>query len=401
MMIDRLKVPFIVIGSCFLFCYATYKTFRYFIYHTPPVIELQNIANNGTYAGKATGTIYADNAYKISSIQVLLDGKTIIEKRIKSCHVEEPLTIDTTILQQGLHNIDIVADDTSYHNNKIQKRYQFYIDNLPLRVTLEKPEHTVDQGKTLHIKLQANKRNITAQTNIFGTTYTFYPADDNSSCYECFIPVGSQEPAQEHVIGIDMHDAVGNSIRLPCKATVLAFEFKKQRGFTVSEEKLAQEKEASMSSKVLNEALERWVKDSPKKKLWAGPFDYPVDIQRISTPFGEIRVTPERGRYMHCGIDLISRPRCVVWAAQNGKVIIKDRFFLTGNTIVLDHGLGVFTLYAHLEEYADIQVGDMLKKGNPVGKLGMTGYATGYHLHWELRVNNTPVDPTEWTNKVF
>jgi len=104
---------------------------------------------------------------------------------------------------------------------------------------------------------------------------------------------------------------------------------------------------------------------------------------------------------MHKAVDLINRPHCTVWAAQTGKVIIKDRFYLTGNTIVLDHGLGIFTLYGHLEDFADINVGSIVKKGSPIGKLGMTGYAAGYHLHWELRINNIGVDPIEWTTTVY
>jgi murein DD-endopeptidase MepM/ murein hydrolase activator NlpD len=74
---------------------------------------------------------------------------------------------------------------------------------------------------------------------------------------------------------------------------------------------------------------------------------------------------------------------------------------MTGNTVVLDHGLGVFTLYCHLEDFTDIEVGDSVKKGNPIGRLGMTGYASGYHLHWELRINNISVDPFEWTTSIY
>jgi len=90
-----------------------------------------------------------------------------------------------------------------------------------------------------------------------------------------------------------------------------------------------------------------------------------------------------------------------VWATQSGKVIIKDRYLMSGNTVAIDHGCGIVSLYYHLEDFADIEVGDMLKKGNPVGTLGMTGYASGYHLHWELRVNGTPVDPLQWTQQNF
>ena len=58
-------------------------------------------------------------------------------------------------------------------------------------------------------------------------------------------------------------------------------------------------------------------------------------------------------------------------------------------------------MYFHLEDFANIEVGDNVQKGNPVGKLGKTGYASGYHLHWELRVNNIPVDPMQWINSTF
>ena len=98
---------------------------------------------------------------------------------------------------------------------------------------------------------------------------------------------------------------------------------------------------------------------------------------------------------------MINSPKSVVWASENGQVIIKDRYTLTGNTVVVDHGKKVHTIYAHLDSFADVEIGDKIKKGNPVGNIGMTGYATGYHLHWELRVNNVSVDPMEWTERVF
>ena len=82
-------------------------------------------------------------------------------------------------------------------------------------------------------------------------------------------------------------------------------------------------------------------------------------------------------------------------------MVIKDRYIHSGNTVVLDHGFGVLTMYFHLDSFADIKIGDVVRKGKPLGLLGMTGYATGYHLHWELRVNNVPVDPMQWTTYNF
>ncbi|MFC1845664.1 M23 family metallopeptidase, partial [Candidatus Dependentiae bacterium] len=80
---------------------------------------------------------------------------------------------------------------------------------------------------------------------------------------------------------------------------------------------------------------------------------------------------------------------------------IKDRFVHSGNTVVVDHGWGILSMYFHLDDFANIEVGKKLAQGNPVGTIGQTGYAKGYHLHWELRVKNTAVDPMQWTKQSF
>jgi murein DD-endopeptidase MepM/ murein hydrolase activator NlpD len=240
--------------------------------------------------------------------------------------------------------------------------------------------------------------------SLISKTFKAYPESPESTIYECFIPIECEEHPNEYVLTAHLIDAPKNSLKLNASVEIVKFFFKEQhsRGsIHVSQDKLNQEKEISMNEKILDQAIGKWTQASAPEKYWNGPFDIPTQAQRLSTPHGEIRVTPERGRYLHRGIDVVNHPKSVIWASQNGKVVIKDRFFITGNTIVLDHGLGVTTLYAHLEDFADIEVGDMVKKGNKIGRIGMTGYATGYHLHWELRVNNVAVDPLEWTKKIY
>lgn len=124
-------------------------------------------------------------------------------------------------------------------------------------------------------------------------------------------------------------------------------------------------------------------------------------MKGISTEFGTERTTQDRGRYCHAAIDFLAPPKTVVWAAQDGVVALKDRFGHSGKTVVIDHGCGITTMYFHLDEFAPINVGDTIKKGKPVGTIGKTGYASGYHLHWEMRINNVPIDPMEWTKHDF
>ncbi len=135
--------------------------------------------------------------------------------------------------------------------------------------------------------------------------------------------------------------------------------------------------------------------------MWRGAFCAPIDIERISCEFGTIRTTQHKGRYAHKALDIINTPKSVVWSPQEGIVVLKDRFAGSGNTVVIDHGCGVLSLFFHLHDFAGIEVGQKLAQGNPIGKIGKTGEATGYHLHWEMRVDNVAVDPMQWTKTTF
>lgn len=403
-MFYRLKsfVITIIIGFCLWFTGKT--AYRYFTHNQAPIVSMAKLEQDGTYNKDLHCSITANNEYKISYIKAFLDGKEIDLGRagnVSAKQFEVPLNINTIHMIDGKHTLEIEAVDSSYHQNSSRKQWPFYIDNKPLRTAFVENNYKVDQGKTLHLKIQANKTLRSAIVQFLSKSYDCTPISDGATTYECFIPIDCEESPQEVVVTANIQDLVQNAMNITTNVQVVQFAFKKQKGFSVSIEKLNEEGEISSSHKVLEEAMAKWAKESPKKKMWHGAFDTPVEVQRIATPFGEIRVTPERGRHMHRGVDLINRPRCSVWAAQTGKVIIKDRFYLTGNTVVIDHGIGVFTLYGHLEDYADIQVGDLIKKGNPVGTLGMTGYATGYHLHWEVRINNVAVEPIEWTTTIY
>ncbi len=103
----------------------------------------------------------------------------------------------------------------------------------------------------------------------------------------------------------------------------------------------------------------------------------------------------EIGRAVHLGIDLASVARAPVPAAAEGKVVFADYLGIYGNTIIVDHGLGLFTLYAHLAGFT-VSVGDMVKRGQLIGYTDTTGLAGGDHLHFSVLVQGVFVEPIEW-----
>jgi murein DD-endopeptidase MepM/ murein hydrolase activator NlpD len=83
-----------------------------------------------------------------------------------------------------------------------------------------------------------------------------------------------------------------------------------------------------------------------------------------------------------------------VHASQAGKVVLADNLFFSGNTVVVDHGLGIYTFYCHFSA-TNVKVGDEVQAGTILGKVGATGRVTGPHLHWALSIEGTRVNPLE------
>lgn len=120
--------------------------------------------------------------------------------------------------------------------------------------------------------------------------------------------------------------------------------------------------------------------------------DRPVDGGRLSSPFGLRRFFNGEERNAHSGLDFAVPKGTPVKAPADGVVTIADDYFFNGKTIFLDHGQGLVTMYCHLSA-ADVQVGQTVKRGQVIGKVGSTGRATGPHLHWNVSLNGNRVDP--------
>ncbi len=365
-----------------------------------PVIAVQGIQEGCFYSGDLVCQIASSKA---GDLCVLLDGQPLSSNyRLGSKQQNYPFTIPTKTIANGAHNLTVELTDSTFHKNKNSVQYNFIVDNMPLQAALVRPDadYKVFQGRTLHIQFQVNKEIKAAKINALATGYHCVKESSKSPIYECFIPIPCEETPNEYLFSIEVADHVGNVLNLENKFQIIMYPFKKQN-LQVSAETVQKEKQIDLAMADLEENLQKLALQSPQEKLWRGTFCTPIDIAKITCDFGTIRTTQERGRYMHKALDVINAPKSVIWATQDGVVVVKDRYAFSGNTVVIDHGCGVLSLFYHLEDFANITVGQKVSKGNPIGTLGKTGYATGYHLHWELRVNNTAVDPMQWTKSTF
>lgn len=132
---------------------------------------------------------------------------------------------------------------------------------------------------------------------------------------------------------------------------------------------------------------------SSPQPLWDGPFIWPLDgARRITSEFGLVREVNGRITERHSGLDLAAPAGTPVRAANAGRVVLAREHLVTGKTVILDHGWGLFTSYLHLSAMA-VQEGELVRKGQVIGHVGSTGFSTGPHLHWAAWVPEAFVDP--------
>lgn len=138
-----------------------------------------------------------------------------------------------------------------------------------------------------------------------------------------------------------------------------------------------------------------WPVDSPR--FWTGNFIDPLPGKKINGKFGLRRIINNIPKASHSGVDVTADEGTPVLAPNDGVVVLSEDQFFSGNSIILDHGQGIYTMFFHLSR-ANVRYGQAVRKGEVIGLVGQTGRASGPHLHWGARIQGARVDPVELIN---
>jgi len=174
---------------------------------------------------------------------------------------------------------------------------------------------------------------------------------------------------------------------------------KPERGVVYLQEEDLEILKPSREKKVQIQELRDILSRSRDEKMWTERFIFPVNEIKVISKFGKKRIYLLNKKYMftrfHRGVDLKAKRGQEVMAPNTGIVVMAKRRITTGNTVVIDHGRGVYSLLFHLDSIT-VKEGDRVDRATVVGTAGDSGFAGGVHVHWSVVVNGIYVDPEDW-----
>jgi murein DD-endopeptidase MepM/ murein hydrolase activator NlpD len=205
--------------------------------------------------------------------------------------------------------------------------------------------------------------------------------------------VDLEKAAGEYEFRVDVQTDDGNKASCSVKVQVKAGRFATER-LQVEKEFVEPSPEQIKRANEERQRLREIYDSVTPERLWSGNFRVPLDGVSTGGNFGKRRILNGQPGSPHGGVDFPAATGTPVHATQSGRVALAEELFFSGNTVVVDHGLGIYSFYAHLSEI-DAKTGDSLEAGQVLGKVGATGRVTGAHLHWGLTVEKARVNPLD------
>ncbi|MCP4670869.1 MAG: M23 family metallopeptidase [Desulfobacula sp.] len=354
--------------------------------------------------------------------------------------IKESFVIPVSAWQYGMSDgeaiIRIIVSDYSWRGwnkgNILNIEKKVIIDSKPPKVSVLTKRHNIQKGGTGLIIYKLFEDNIKSGVKAGDN---FFPGHaglfENKNIYTAFFALNDvQGPGTKFAVMAE--DEAGNITKRgfyhyirdkKFKTDVLnipdSFLNRKMPGFDVGENKGSfseiknQGKKNPLLEKFLYvndiirknnvEEILKLTQNSENKKYWDGRFRR-LRGSAKRAGFADRRIYKYKGREIdratHLGIDLASTANASIKAANSGRVILTKPVGIFGNTVIIDHGFGLCSLYSHLNQIS-VNNGDIVNRGDEIGFTGMTGLAGGDHLHFSMIVHNVFVNPVEWWDKIW
>ncbi len=322
-----------------------------------------------------------------SFVHIVESGDTLFEIGIRY-----NLTVDTLVQNNNLTDASFLSIGQRLVIPGIQlPRLAVDLPDAVTAFTLE--PQVFEEGRTGRIELLTNEA-VHISGQFLGQELQVIEREDGKR-HNILIGIPMFTEMAVYPLTLQIHDETDTAIPINALLQVIAGGYGHQT-ITIDDSELlapaVEEQETSI--------LTRLAQQVTPERSWNNSLSLPAAAP-MNALFGTLRSYNGSpfNRY-HSGVDFAGAPGTSVLAAADGKVMLADRLHIRGNTIMIDHGWGVYTLYAHLQEIL-VGLGDMVTSGQVIGTIGSTGRSTGPHLHWEVWLNGVNIDPLQWVQQSF
>ncbi len=420
---DKKKSKKFLIFFLLLLLVAGSGVYLYFAEREAPIISLKI---KGRYVNPSSPieVKVEDKKSGLSFVSLQLsqgDKKiSLVEKKIqgKVSTWENKFSIKAESFVDGKLNLQVEARDHSWVNlfrgNKSSKTFGLVLDSRPPRIAMQSFRHNLSRGGAGLAGFLLNEKVIKAGIKVDNYFFPAYKQDNN--LYLCFFSYPFNLQTNKHSLKVIAIDRAGNlqqsgfhyylrnrnfsQVRMPISSEFLKEKMGQfQQRFSEAKGPVDIFLHVNRELREKNrDKLRELGRKTSEEPLWSGRFLRLSNAARQAS-FATKRVYVYQGRNIdqqtHLGIDLASIAQAEVEAANTGRVVYADWLGIYGQMVIIDHGLGLQTMYAHLSQI-NVQTGDKVKKGDTIGRTGQTGLAGGDHLHFSVLISGVPVNPEEW-----
>ncbi|MCD6487448.1 MAG: M23 family metallopeptidase [Syntrophobacterales bacterium] len=364
---------------------------------------LRNLSVNISQGGKK---------YTLSSLN--LPQKGINKETIKVNVFPEELK-----LHDGIATIDIAVTDYSLRKNTTVRAFEVVIDTIPPRISPAGFSNYINPGGSCvavySLSEEVSRSGVQVDNNFFPS---YSETTTNKIRHISYFAIPMDIAKKNLKISIQAEDNAGNISLCPVSFHIRNKKFRGDR-MNISQRFLEmkmpefQRRYKDLRETTLLEAflrvnsemrtdnlktIETICKDTRPEQLWEGTFLRMKNAATMAT-FGDRRTYYHDGREIsksvHMGVDLASTKNAPVEASNGGIVVFAEYLGIYGNTVIIDHGMGIFSLYGHLSSVS-VNKGQAIGKGEVIGRTGNTGMAGGDHLHFSMIAGGKFVNPVEW-----
>lgn len=332
------------------------------------------------------------------------------------------MTLDTQELnlRDGAATIDITAVDFSLRKNRASVAIAITVDSTPPRIYPVSSSHYINQGGSCLSIYSLSEKSARNGILVNDDLFPSYPITiDDRECYVSYFTIPLETKDKKDLkLGIFAEDGAGNKAFSTIPFHIRKKNFRSDKMYISKdflERKMPEFQQIydelqgkslvetfSYVNKTVREdnfkTIQSICKKTQPKQLWSGAFLRMKNAKTMAT-FGDKRIYYHEGkevsRSIHLGIDLASTRNAPIEASNSGIVAFTGYIGIYGNSILIDHGLGLFSLYGHLGAI-DVKEGDTVSKGQHIGRSDTSGLAGGDHLHFSIIVSGRFVDPKEW-----